>query len=869
MRDAEGAIRFGAFRLLPAQRELRRDDSPVRLGDRAMDMLLYLAMHAGTVVSKDDLLQAVWSGRIVEENNLTVHMTALRKALGDTEQRIIRTVTGRGYVFMGGSASASPPQPSDPARRAALSITAPLPIVAMIGRDTALAELRALARTRRAITIVGPGGVGKTILALHVAADLSAEFPDGVAFVDLAGVSDPVRVPEAVAAVLGIGTGVNTVVERLTAFLQGWRMLLVLDNCEHLVEYVATLVRDMLSACTRIVILATSREGLALNGETIFRLAPLAFPTDPMRMDAAKALQYDAVRLFVDRAEAIAGFTLDHTNAAVVATICARLDGMPLAIEMAAARLKVLSPAQLSDRLNQRFRLLAAVGRGVIPRHRTLQAVIDWSYDLLPAEEQALLRVLSTFVGGADLRAIQAVAKSAGDSEWPLLDRLTGLGDKSLLVVDATAERRFRLLETVRQYAAEKVGEAGERHWPARHAVCFADRFAEAARIWSVTPDPDWLDAYGRDADNLRGALSWCFGPEGDTSLGLRLLANSVPLWWTLLETSLTEGQRWFGAAVAHLRPDTPETVHGWVRFGQSWRDFRFGDRENLAAALDAAALFRAAGDMTGLGAALWRAGSASLTRETATQAEAYLIEAKAVLHCVTPGKWLALTLVRLGDLRFRQGDATEALANYRDGFALSRLTQFWIGLVNGGSNMAELLFALGERERALRQLQELRMELTPSRRAPLMATLTAHLLLAGQMAEMRVVAEEAITQSAAIGMNGALAWTIEAVALHGAMHGDIEAAARLAGYARVMHPSLSTRAGSRKVVAEQLTALLADGLTPAALTLGLNEGAGWTARKAADTARLLLRGLPDNRRSGQISSVVARRRGLRVISNN
>jgi predicted ATPase/DNA-binding winged helix-turn-helix (wHTH) protein/tetratricopeptide (TPR) repeat protein len=856
--NSEGAIRFGAFTLIPAQRELTRDGIPVRIGDRAMDVLLHLASHPGIVVTKDALLQSVWPGRVVEENNLTVHMTALRKAINDTGQRIIRTVTGRGYVFIGAEAPVSTP-PGHPTGRPTARPGLPLPAHRVIGRESALAELRQLAQTRRAITVVGPGGVGKTALALHVAAQIAPGFGDGVAFIDLAAVSDPVRVPEAVAAVLANGAGDNAVVERLISFLQSLQMLLVLDNCEHLVEHVAILVRDILAACPRIVILATSREGLFLNGEAIFRLAPLPFPADPGRADAATALDYDAVRLFVERAETIDGFTLDDANAPIIATICARLDGMPLAIEMAAARLKVLSPAQLAERLDQRFRLLAAAGRGIIPRHRTLQAVIDWSYDLLPPEERTLLRILSTFVGGADLAAIQYVAGATGDDEWALLDRLTGLGDKSLLVVEATPDRRFRLLETIRQYATERVRDAGETHWSARHAACFADRFLEAARIWPDTPDPDWLAAYAGDANNLRAALAWCFGPEGDRALGLRLVASSVPLWWTLPETPLTEGQRWFGTAVAHMLPETPAIVQGWLRLGQSWRDFRFGDQENLAMALQAASLFRAAGDATGLGASLWRAGSASLTRETADQAESCLTEAESVLRGIAPGKWLALTLVRLGDLRFRQGQWTQALCNYQEGFALSRTTQFWIGLVNGGSNMAELLFAQGEPDRALRQLRQLRAELTPSRRAPLMATLSAHLLLAGQLPEMRQVAEEAIDQSAAIGLTAALAWTIEAVALLCAIQGDSPLAARLAGYARAVHPSIATRAGSRKVVAERLTERLGDDLTREDLAAALREGACWTIRQAADAARLPLRSaggtLPASRRLTEISN--------------
>jgi tetratricopeptide (TPR) repeat protein len=242
------------------------------------------------------------------------------------------------------------------------------------------------------------------------------------------------------------------------------------------------------------------------------------------------------------------------------------------------------------------------------------------------------------------------------------------------------------------------------------------------------------------------------------------------------------------------------------------------------------------------LGAALWRAGSALLTRETADQAESLLIEAETVLRGITRGKWLALTLIRLGDLRFRQGNHTQALAFYREGFALSRATQFWIGLVNGGSNMAELLFAQGEASRALHQLRDLPAEPPPNRRTPLMATMSAHLLLAGEMAEMREVAAEAIDQADAVGLTAALAWTVEAVALLCARAGHIVEAAKLAEYARAVHPSLATRAGSRKVVLEQLNVLLANGLQPEALGVALTEGGEWNAHAATARARAVLR---------------------------
>ncbi|HZP99895.1 MAG TPA: winged helix-turn-helix domain-containing protein [Reyranella sp.] len=828
MPNDNAVISFGAFSLSPARRQLTRDGAPVPLGARAMDILLHLTANAGSVVSKQALMKAVWPDRIVEENNLTVNMTALRKALGGQAagEPLIRTVTGRGYMFVGAVPASAAPPPAP----AALSLP---PAVALIGREAALAEIGRLLGEHRIVSIVGPGGVGKTVLAVHAARDAAANFADGAAFADLSTVSDPARVPEAVTAVLaggaGAGAGVNTATARLTALLRDRRMLLVLDNCEHVVEPVAVLASAIVADCPGVTVLITSREGLFVQGEQIFRLAPLPIE--------------DAVRLFVERARALDGVALAEANKEAVGSICSRLDGIPLAIEMAVPRLKVLSPAQLAERLDERFRLLGAPARGATPRHRTLQAVIDWSYDLLPGEERALLRSLSVFAGSAALSAVEAVA--GGEAGVELINRLTALADKSMVVVDAASPPRFRLLETIRQYAVRKAAEARETALPARHAAHFADLFAEAARVWPTTPGRQWLATYAPDADNLRSALAWAFGADGDAALGVRLVASTVPLWWELPETPVAEGQRWLAAAAGRVGPDTPAEIQGWLRFGQSWRDFRFSDRENLPAALEAVAFLREAGDKAGLGAALWRAGSAALTSETIDQAESLLVEGEQVLRGLAPGKWLALTLIRLADLRFRQGRHVAALAGYQEGFALSRATDFWIGLVNGGSNMAELLLSMGEAERALRQLEALRDELPAGRRTPLMGTLTAHLLVAGNGRAMRAAARETIDQGSAIGLASSVAWTVEAIALLAASDGDFETAARLAGYARAVHPSLATRAGSLRVIAERLYEALDRGLSAEVRDTLMTEGGRWSLATAAARARAVLEAGP------------------------
>ncbi len=797
-----------------------------------MDLLLQLVTQPGIVLSKDALLHAVWPGRIVEENNLTVHMTALRRALARDGggPGYIRTVVGRGYMFVADHAIPDP-TPSVPPQAAGRRSLPPPP--ALVGRRQAQDALRDLIRQRRLVTIVGPGGVGKTSLALTVAADAASNFADGAVLVDLAPVTDPAIVPDIVAAALqqDAGSGSRNAIDRLIALLGRQHALLVIDNCEHLISAVAALLEHVLRDCPLVSILCTSREGLFLQNEHLYRLPPLTFPEHAEGLSPDGAAEFGAIQLFVERARAFGAFALTETTAPLVATICARLDGIPLAIEMAVPRLRVLPLAELAERLNERLQLLGSPGRQAPTRHRTLNAVFDWSYDLLQPAEQALLCGLSVFAGGADLAAIGQVVPIAGHDEWEVLDLLAGLVDKSLVVADTSASARFRMLETVREYATRKRIETGDLELNRRHAAYYAEHFATAARDWHTTSGQEWQANQAADVENLRAALNWSFGSDGDDGIGLKLAAASVPFWWELPSTPLAEGQRWLQVADEH-GADAPRGQLGWVMFGRTWRDFRFGDVENLAAALEAAAIFRETGDVPGLGAALWRAGSAALTPETYRQAEECLTEAEAVLRGTQAGKWLALTLIRLGDLRMREDRLALALQAYQEGFAISRKLDFWIGLVNGGSNMAELLFTQGQRDQALDQLQGLKEILPAGRRTPLMATLSAHLLIAGDEATMMSVAREAITQASALGLPAALAWTVEAVALLAATRGDAETGAILAGHSRAVHPFVATRAGARREVVHRLYALL-DLKLPKAKQQGLMENGASLAEAA------------------------------------
>lgn len=845
----DSAVGFGRFVLFPERRELLLDNVPLPLGPRALDILLHLVANRATTVGKDALLSRVWPRRTVEENNLTVHMSALRRALGDGRDgvRFIQTVPGRGYRFVAPvhriDPSISAAHPDVPAIHGdatvpPLSSNLAQQATRFVGRSSEMAEIKRRLSLHRLVTVTGVGGIGKTRIATQVGADLLPLYRDGVWLVDLSPVSDPTHVVETVAAVFHLG-GEASSLERLTGYLADQRLLILLDSCEHLISRCAEVARAILAGCPGVAILATSRESLAIDGESLYRLPPLPFPDHEQPIDAETALRHDAVRLFTDRATAmIDGFVLDDATARDVARICNRLDGIALAIEMAVPRLQVLNPAQLADRLNERFRLLSTHNRAALPRHRTLRAVLDWSHELLGEAEKVLFRRLAVFAGSANLEAVVAVATENSPDDWDVLDLLTALVDKSLVIAEVSGrEPRYRLLETTRQYALEKLAASDEPWCRRAHAAHFVEMCERAEAEWPTTPTAAWLELYGSDTDNLRAALEWAFGPDGDKALGLRLTASSYPLWWDLPYLPLQESRRWFDLAMRHVTADTPARVAARLWFGASWRDVRFGDRENFPAAEQAVALFRQVGEPIGLGAALWRAGSALLTAETADEARVYFDEAERVLRSQPPTKWLALCLVKQGDLRFRLGDAEPALAAYEEAMQLTRSTAYWYGLMNGGSNMSELLLFLGQPERALTQLRQLRAELLPGRSTPLVATLSAHLLIAGQTEEARATVREAITFARAIGLVGALGWAIEVLALILAEDGQVAQAARFLGYALVVHPSVSTRRGGYHEVYRRLDALLSDGLPAAERQRLMAEGAAWSQPQAGEQA--------------------------------
>jgi predicted ATPase/DNA-binding winged helix-turn-helix (wHTH) protein len=566
----EPVILFGPYRLLAAQRLLLEGDKPVRLGSRAFDILIALVERAGEVVGKDELIARAWPETFVEEANLKIQVSALRRALGDGQgdNRYIATVVGRGYNFV---AAVREEEASQASPSAAIAPPAPhnLPFATtrMIGREEIATRLVAQLSHQRLVTIVGPGGVGKTTVGLAVAERLIGAYEHGVWLVDLATLSGPHLVSSAVATVLGVEVRAEDLLPGLVAALRDRRVLLLLDNCEHVIDAVAGLAAALLSGTPGVNILATSREPLGVPNERVHRLGPLSSPEPTPGLTATDAAASPAVRLFVERVTAIVeDFALTDANAALVVAICRRLDGLPLAIEFAAPRVEVLGIDGLAARLDDSLpRLSGTRRRTAVPRHRTMRAVIDWSLGLLGQDEQRFFRALGIFAGGFTAEAATAVALDAATTGLNAIDRLVDLVAKSLVVADVSGTRpRFRLLDTTRAYALDKLDTSDEREAVARrHAEYFRQLFARAEDEAPARATGDWLAGYAPEIDNLRVALDWAFSPAGEASIGVALTTSAVPLWirLSLLEECRGRARQGLGALASASTDDPREAM--------------------------------------------------------------------------------------------------------------------------------------------------------------------------------------------------------------------------------------------------------------------------------------------------------------------
>jgi predicted ATPase/DNA-binding winged helix-turn-helix (wHTH) protein len=549
------ALFFGPFQLRPTERALLRDGQPVPIGVRALDVLIALALRRDQVVSADDLLELAWPGLVVEPNNLQVQISAVRKLLGVGS---ISTIKRRGYQFI---ARCREPDPvaAEPAFSKVRGL--PTPRTRFVGRHAALADACRLLADRRLLTLTGTGGCGKTRFAIEVVHRSRPLFSGALWFVELAPVGEHGRLAAIVARAVHAGEDFGgDPFDALAARIGASRALLVLDNCEHLVADVASLVDRLLAACAGLHVLATSREGLGLAGEQIFAVGTLDVPPAVLAelatpagrcVDVDALSNVEAVQLFADRAQlAQAEFRLSSANASAVAEICRRLDGIPLAIELAAARMRVLPVDEIRARLDDRFRFLVG-GQNSAPRHRTLGATLEWSVRLLPEPEVSAFARLSVFDCGCTLAA--ATAATGLDDEYEALQILTQLHDKSLLtmVYKNLPEPRFRMLETVRQFAQDRLdGDAGDGLAVRVRCLAFFVEFAEEASLHlHDRTEVTWMERVSAEESNLIAAHEWCADlPEG-AGAGWRLVAALDRYW--MLAGALDVGYRLGRSALA------------------------------------------------------------------------------------------------------------------------------------------------------------------------------------------------------------------------------------------------------------------------------------------------------------------------------
>jgi predicted ATPase/DNA-binding winged helix-turn-helix (wHTH) protein len=611
-------LSFGRFRLDGRARVLTKNGVPVDLGARTLDLLIALASRPNERIGKRELLALIWPDVIVTEGSLRFHIASLRKALGDGEggTRYITTLSGHGYCFVAAIASLkredlgnfvfAPTVPGKTLSQLPLA-SIPCQLARMLGRADAVLALSSLLAESRFVTIVGTGGVGKTTIAVAVGHELADAFAGIVLFVDLGALRDPGLVAVSVASILGLSVHTGDPTSVLLAYLRDKRILLIFDTCEHLMEATAALTERIFASAAQVHILATSREALRVEGEHVYRLEPLAFPSDDLEPTTiASALTFPAIQLFMERAAATgARLTLGDAGAATVARICRKLDGVPLAIELAAGRVGAYGLEQTAVLLERRLSLLWVGHRTAAPRQQTLRATLEWSYELLSDPDRQVLRHLAIFIGSFTLEAAQGVLACTTLDHFRVLGAIDSLVAKSMVVADGSGTpMRYRLLDTTRAYALEIAIDAVERtDLAGRHAEYYRRRLVHIAAEWPVLSNAAQRALHLADLANVRAGLEWSLGPSGDNRTGVRLAAAALPVFWTCTF--------WFWGPEKHLWAERAllaldETTRGGVEemqlqatLGMSYM-FRRGEPEPGRAAFNRGlAIAEARGDVS------------------------------------------------------------------------------------------------------------------------------------------------------------------------------------------------------------------------------------------------------------------------------
>ena len=556
----------------------------------------------------------------------------------------------------------------------------PLQLSSFIGREREIAEVAKLLADQRLLTLTGPGGCGKTRLALEAAREVVYGFEDGTWWVRLAPLSEPDLVPRAVASALGVREAAGRPLDEvLVEHLKARKTLLVLDNCEHLIEACAQLVETLLRSCEHLRVLATSREALGTAGERAWLVPSLSLPDDSRRLLPAEELVcYEAVRLFVERAEAASRFALTDRNASVVAEVCRRLDGIPLAIELAAARVRALSVEQIAGRLDNSFRLLTGGSRMALPRQRTLRATIDWSHDLLSEKERSFFRRLCVFAGGFSLGAAEEICAGEDLEEGEVLDLLSRLVDKSLVVArERGGEMRYRLLETIRQYGREKLEASGEAEDVRRRHALFFLRLAEEAEPAMLGPQQDaWMGRLEMEHDNLRAALGW-LRQEGALERDLRLAGALGRFWW--FRGYFTEGRAWLQELLELTEASGRTAVRAKALHAQGVlihrsADYAAGDQELARSRLEESIeIYRELGDVPRTAVVLWNLGRLSNEAGDLETARSSLEESLELERRLGNERGIAQTRSSLGFTSLLRGEHESARAHLEESLRILR----------------------------------------------------------------------------------------------------------------------------------------------------------------------------------------------------
>jgi predicted ATPase len=715
----------------------------------------------------------------------------------------------------------------------------PLQVTSFVGREREAETLKERLAKARLLTLVGAGGIGKTRLSLQLGADVLDDFEDGVWFVELAAVRDAQSLPDVVASTFNVSPGEGrTSTDAVVNYLKRKKALVIFDNCEHLVEAAAHTIDAIIRGCPQIKVIASSRQGLDIAGETVHRVTSLTIPETGQSVKAEHALEYGSIALFVDRAQAASdGFALTNENVEHVARICRRLDGIALAIELAASRVKVMNVASLADRLNERFRILTGGSRTALPRQQTMRALIDWSYDLLAEKERALFERVSVFAGGWTLEAASSIATDDLIEDWEVLDILSALVDKSLVAVDLSGrEERYRLLESTRQYALEKLEALGEfdrlafRHAEYFARVCVETDLASAKRALSAL-----AAVVEPEIDNVRAALVWTITERHDVTTGCRIVGALGHFWRDL---SAGEGERWIRSATEAATDEVPPEIHARLLLAFGEVD-PTADPRVLDAASRAREMYAQLGMRREVALATRMVGFYHIRRDENAEALPLLNEALAEFRALGDERWIGRTQSDIATALWLTGNVQEARALYAQAMSAARSFGDNRELTRATLNLAESEFANSEPEAALaRAMEASTNEGVNSRaiRANVLSNIAAYQLSLGRFDEARTNARASLLVARELQSSSYTFISLQHLAGFAARRGDKRRSARLLGWVNGSYDALKAqREWTEARTYEQTIEVLHGLASPEELAMWMADGATMTEEQAIE----------------------------------